>query len=95
MLGPQHYTRPDLEAIRDAGELLHIRVWAWSASPRMSRPNCGGDDRPVEVLGAFRASTAVKALWGADPVSRREGGSPDAAGHAMHCRDQDRSRPER
>src|SRR5216684_2766850 len=38
VLGVQHYTRHDLEAVRAAGEMLQI-----------------------EVLGAFRASAAVKA----------------------------------
>jgi Arc/MetJ-type ribon-helix-helix transcriptional regulator len=62
VLGLQHYTRRDLEAVRAAGETLQIRVLGLASI---------ADDVPPElalatieslvVLGAFRASPAVKA----------------------------------
>ena len=62
VLGTQHFSRIDLERIRDAGETVHIRVLGLASI---------ADDVPlklalatiasVEVLGAFRASAAVKA----------------------------------
>jgi Arc/MetJ-type ribon-helix-helix transcriptional regulator len=62
VLGLQHYTRRDLEAVRGAGETLQIRVLGLASI---------ADDVPPElalatieslvVLGAFRASPAVKA----------------------------------
>ena len=62
VLGLQHYARSDLEAVRAAGETLQIRVLGLASI---------ADDVPAElaratidsidVLGAFRASTAVKA----------------------------------
>ncbi len=62
VLGLQHYTRRDLEAVRGAGEALQIRVLGLASI---------ADDVPPElalatieslvVLGAFRASPAVKA----------------------------------
>jgi Arc/MetJ-type ribon-helix-helix transcriptional regulator len=62
VLGLQHYTRRDLEAVREAGETLEIKVLGLASI---------ADDVPVElalqtidsvvVLGAFRASPAVKA----------------------------------
>jgi Arc/MetJ-type ribon-helix-helix transcriptional regulator len=62
VLGLQHYTRRDLEAVRDSGEKLEIRVLGLASI---------ADDVPPElalaaidsvvVLGAFRASPAVKA----------------------------------
>ena len=62
VLGLQHYTRGDLEAVRAAGETLQIKVLGLASI---------ADDVPVElaletidsivVLGAFRASPAVKA----------------------------------
>lgn len=61
-LGVQQYTRQDLEAVRAAGHKLQIRVLGLARI---------ADDVPeelalatidsVEVLGAFRASAAVKA----------------------------------
>jgi Arc/MetJ-type ribon-helix-helix transcriptional regulator len=62
VLGTQRYTRDDLEASRAAGEKLEIRVLglAWIAddvSAELARATIGA----VEVLGAFRASAAVKA----------------------------------
>jgi Arc/MetJ-type ribon-helix-helix transcriptional regulator len=63
VLGLQHYTRRDLEAVRAAGETLQIKVLGLASI---------ADDVPPElalatidslvVLGAFRASPAVKAV---------------------------------
>ncbi len=62
VLGLQRYTRVELERVRAAGERLHIHVLGLA---------CIDDDVPPElaaqaiasisVLGAFRASPAVKA----------------------------------
>jgi Arc/MetJ-type ribon-helix-helix transcriptional regulator len=62
VLGLQHYTRRDLEAVRAAGETLQIKALGLVSI---------ADDVPPElalatidslvVLGAFRASPAVKA----------------------------------
>jgi Arc/MetJ-type ribon-helix-helix transcriptional regulator len=62
VLGAQHFTRHDLEEIRDAGQMVHIRVLglasiAEDVSPQLAVATIAS----VEVLGAFRASTAVKA----------------------------------
>ena len=62
VLGVQHYTRPDLEAVRAAGETLQINVLglasiAEDVSPDLARATIDS----VVVLGAFRASPAVKA----------------------------------
>jgi Arc/MetJ-type ribon-helix-helix transcriptional regulator len=62
VLGTQHYTRRDLEELRDAGQTVHIRVLglasiAEDVSAQLARATIGS----VEVLGAFRASVAVKA----------------------------------
>jgi len=58
----QHYSRSDLEALRDAGETAHIRVLGLASiaddvSPELALATIAS----VEVLGAFRASAAVKA----------------------------------
>ncbi len=62
VLGLQHYARRDLEAVRAAGETLEIRVLglasiAADVPPELALATIGS----VEVLGAFRASPAVKA----------------------------------
>ena len=62
VLGLQHYSRRDLEALREAGESLEIRVLglatiADDVTPELARDTIAS----VSVLGAFRASTAVKA----------------------------------
>ena len=62
VLGVQHYTRRDLEALRAAGETLQINVLglasiAEDVSPDLARATIDS----VVVLGAFRASLAVKA----------------------------------
>ena len=62
VLGLQHYTRADLEAVRDAGQTLQIQV--------LGLASFGADVTPelalatidsVTVLGALHASAAVKA----------------------------------
>jgi Arc/MetJ-type ribon-helix-helix transcriptional regulator len=65
-LGSCHYTRRDLEQIRDTGQMVHIRVLglasiAADVSPQLALATIGS----VEVLGAFRAPAAVKAALAA------------------------------
>ncbi|MFZ6641811.1 CopG family transcriptional regulator [Undibacterium sp. TC4M20W] len=62
VLGMQHYTRADLEAVRDAGEHLQIQVLglasiAADVSPELAVASIAS----ISVLGAFQASSAVKA----------------------------------
>jgi Arc/MetJ-type ribon-helix-helix transcriptional regulator len=62
VLGLQHYTRRDLEAVRAAGETLEIRVLGLASiaddvSPELALATI----ESLVVLGAFRASPAVKA----------------------------------
>jgi hypothetical protein len=62
VLGVQHYTRSDLEAMRAAGEKVQISVLglasiAEDVSPELALETIDS----IEVLGAFRASAAVKA----------------------------------
>src|SRR5450432_1023513 len=62
VLGVQHYTRQDLEAVRATGETLQINVLglvsiAEDVSPELALATISA----IEVLGAFRASAAVKA----------------------------------
>jgi Arc/MetJ-type ribon-helix-helix transcriptional regulator len=61
-LGLQNYTRADLEAARQAGEMLHINVLglatiAQDVSPDLARATIAS----VSVLGALHATPAVKA----------------------------------
>jgi Arc/MetJ-type ribon-helix-helix transcriptional regulator len=61
-LGLRHYSRDDLEAVRAAGELLHIHVLglariATDVTPELARATIAS----VVVLGALHASPAVKA----------------------------------
>jgi ribbon-helix-helix protein len=61
VLGLQHYTRRDLEALRAAGEALDIRVLGLvsitdDVSPELALETIAS----LEVLGSFRASLAVK-----------------------------------
>ena len=63
VLGMQHYTRSDLEAVRTAGEKLQISVLglvsiAEDVSPELALATIDS----IEVLGALRASAAVKAV---------------------------------
>jgi Arc/MetJ-type ribon-helix-helix transcriptional regulator len=62
VLGLQRYTRRDLEAVRAAGETLEIRVLGLASiaddvSPELALATI----ESIDVLGAFRASPAVKA----------------------------------
>ncbi len=62
VLGLQHYTRQDLEAVQAAGETLEIKVLGLASiaddvSPELALATIDS----LVVLGAFRASPAVKA----------------------------------
>src|ERR687893_2747404 len=62
VLGLQHYTRRDLEAVRVAGETLQIKVLglvsiADDVSPELAQATIDS----LTVLGALRASAEVKA----------------------------------
>ena len=62
VLGTQHFTRAELEELRAAGQTVQIRVLglatiADDVSPELALQTIAS----VEVLGAFRASAAVKA----------------------------------
>ncbi len=62
VLGLQHYSRRDLEAVRAAGETLQIRVLGLASiaddvPPELARATIDS----IDVLGAFRASPSVKA----------------------------------
>jgi Arc/MetJ-type ribon-helix-helix transcriptional regulator len=59
VLGLQHYTRSDLEAVRAAGEALVLGLVsvADDVSPELALETITS----LEVLGTFRASPAVKA----------------------------------
>jgi Arc/MetJ-type ribon-helix-helix transcriptional regulator len=61
-LGLRHYSQQDLEAVRRAGETLHIQVLglaviAQDVSPELARETIAS----LHVLGALQASAAVKA----------------------------------
>jgi Arc/MetJ-type ribon-helix-helix transcriptional regulator len=61
VLGLQHYTRRDLEAVRDRGERLQIQVLglariADDVSPELALAAI----QSISVLGAFHATDAVK-----------------------------------
>jgi Arc/MetJ-type ribon-helix-helix transcriptional regulator len=61
-LGLRYYSREDLEAVRRAGEVLHIQVLglariAPDVTPELARATIAS----VAVLGALHASPAVKA----------------------------------
>jgi Arc/MetJ-type ribon-helix-helix transcriptional regulator len=61
-LGLRNYSREDLEAVRRAGEMLHINVLglasiAQDVTPELARATIAS----VSVLGALHASPAVKA----------------------------------
>jgi len=62
VLGTVYYGRGDLEELREAGRTVHIRVLGLASiaddvSPELALATVAS----VEVLGAFRASRAVKA----------------------------------
>jgi Arc/MetJ-type ribon-helix-helix transcriptional regulator len=61
-LGLRHFSREDLEAAREAGQVLDIRVLglatiAQDVTPELARATIAS----LTVLGALHASTAVKA----------------------------------
>ena len=61
-LGLRHFSREDLEAVRDAGQVLDIRVLglatiAPDVTPELARATIAS----LTVLGALHASAAVKA----------------------------------
>lgn len=63
VLGLENYTRRDLEAVRDAGETLEIKVLGLASiaddvSPELALETIDS----LVVLGALRASPAVKAV---------------------------------
>ena len=63
VLGMQLYTRYDLEAVRTAGEKLHISVLGLvSIAEDVSAELALATIDSIEVLGALRASAAVKAV---------------------------------
>ena len=62
VLGLQHYARGDLEVVRAAGEALDIRVLGLASIAEDVSPELALEAiASLEVLGAFRASPAVKA----------------------------------
>jgi Arc/MetJ-type ribon-helix-helix transcriptional regulator len=61
-LGLQNYNRRDLEAVRASGETLQIRVLGLATIADDVTPELALETiDSIEVLGAFRASPAVKA----------------------------------
>ena len=61
VLGVQHFSRRDLEAVRDAGERLRIEVLGLASIADDVSPELALETiESVIVLGAFRARPAVK-----------------------------------
>lgn len=65
VLGVEHFTRARLEALRQTGQTIAIRVLglatiADDVTPELARDTISS----VEVLGAFRATAAVKVALG-------------------------------
>jgi Arc/MetJ-type ribon-helix-helix transcriptional regulator len=61
VLGLQHFTRKDLEAVRAAGERLEINVLGLATiADDVSAELAAETIESVVVLGAFRASSAVR-----------------------------------
>ncbi len=64
-LGSEHLTRAALESLRDAGQTIELRVLGLASIADDVTPELALDTiASVEVLGAFRASRAVKAALG-------------------------------
>jgi len=60
-LGTQHFSRSDLEELRDAGQMVELRVLGLATIANDVTPELAlATIASVEVLGAFRASAAVK-----------------------------------
>lgn len=65
VLGLQHFSRVDLEAVRNAGEKLQIRVLGLASIGADVTPKLAVDAiDSIVVLGALHASPAVKAALG-------------------------------
>ncbi len=61
-LGLRHYTRAELEAARDAGQRIEIRVLGLATiAADVTAELAAAAIATVSVLGAFQASAAVKA----------------------------------
>jgi Arc/MetJ-type ribon-helix-helix transcriptional regulator len=61
VLGLQHFTRADLEAVRASGERLEIKVLGLATIADDVSPDLADETiAAVHVLGAFRASSAVR-----------------------------------
>ena len=61
VLGLEHYTRRDLEAVREAGETLEIKVLGLASIDEDVGPALALETiDSIVVLGALRASPAVK-----------------------------------
>ena len=61
-LGAQHVSRRDLEELRDAGQMIELRVLGLATVAEDVTPELAlATIASVEVLGAFRAPRAVKA----------------------------------
>ena len=61
-LGVRHFSREDLETVRAAGQMLHIRMLGLASiandvTPELARATIGS----IAVLGALHASAPVKA----------------------------------
>lgn len=62
VLGLQHFSRADLEAVRDAGQKLQIQVLGLASIGADVTPELAMDTiDSIAVLGALHASPAVKA----------------------------------
>lgn len=62
VLGLEHYSRRDLEALRAAGQRLEIRVLGMVSIADDVSPELALDTiYSIEVLGALRASPAIRA----------------------------------
>src|SRR5436189_5510075 len=61
-LGVQHYTRPDLEALRTAGHRIQINVLGLASIAEDVSPDLAlATIESITVLGALRASPSVRA----------------------------------
>ena len=61
-LGLRHYSRDDLEAVREAGQMLNIRVLGLaSIAPDVTAELARATIASLDVLGALHASPAVRA----------------------------------
>ncbi len=74
VLGLEHYTRRDLEAVREAGETLEIKVLGLASIDEDVSPELALETiDSIVVLGALRASPAVKsALAGRIKSSKQD-----------------------